>query len=445
MATVNFHLSQRGGAIKREILLRFSWGNGNALRAKSGVFVYAEYWSDKKQAFKTTPLTPPAVQKDCKVQLKRLSDLKGAIIIASTEQNGFTKDWLTNIIDRTNNPSKYTPQAGNDFFTAFERFQLAHKIADARKRNFWVLFRALKRFEVYSKNPLNLDLLNGETLAAFEDFLRKEHTFFTRDEETGRYTCLPKYADLYAQFPETRTPQPRGTNTINDLLGKFRTFCKWATKQGLTTNTPFAGYKVEECNYSTPIYLSLEERRTLEKTDLSSFPALAIQRDIFIFQSLIGCRVSDLYALTRKNIVRGAVEYIAEKTVKENPNVIRVPLTPTATAILERYKDFPGPALFPFFSQQKYNVAIKKACRLAGLDRVVTWLNPTTGKAEQRFLWEVVSSHTARKNFVGNLYRQVRDPALIAPLSGHKPVSKAFARYRAIDEDMKAETVKLLD
>ncbi len=44
--------------------------------------------------------------------------------------------------------------------------------------------------------------------------------------------------------------------------------------------------------------------------DLSENPALAVQRDIFVFQCLIGCRVSDLMRMTDNSVIDGAVEYI---------------------------------------------------------------------------------------------------------------------------------------
>ena len=101
--------------------------------------------------------------------------------------------------------------------------------------------------------------------------------------------------------------------------------------------------------------------------------------------------------------------------------------------------------LFPFISSQKYNVAIKKVFKTCGVNRMVTILNPTTGKEEKRPLDEIASSHLARRTFIGNLYKKVKDPNLVGSLSGHKEGSKAFARYRDIDEDMKKELVSLLD
>ncbi len=76
---------------------------------------------------------------------------------------------------------------------------------------------------------------------------------------------------------------------------------------------------------------------------------------------------------------------------------------------------------------------------------MVTVLNLTTGAEEKRPINEIASSHLARRTFISNLYKKVKDPNLVSSLSGHKEGSKAFARYRDIDEDMKKELVNLLD
>lgn len=88
---------------------------------------------------------------------------------------------------------------------------------------------------------------------------------------------------------------------------------------------------------------------------------------------------------------------------------------------------------------------IKRILKHVGINRMVLTLNPKTREDEVRPLWEVATSHTARKTFIGNLYKQVKDPNLIASMSGHTEGSRAFARYRKIDDDMKKELVNLLD
>ena len=57
----------------------------------------------------------------------------------------------------------------------------------------------------------------------------------------------------------------------------------------------------------------------------------------------------------------------------------------------------------------------------------------------------MASSHIARRTFIGNLYKKVKDPNLVGALSGYVEGSKAFARYRDIDEDIKKDLVSLLD
>ena len=151
--------------------------------------------------------------------------------------------------------------------------------------------------------------------------------------------------------------------------------------------------------------------------------------------------------MTPDSIINRAIEHMPQKTAGERPQVVRVPLNSRALALVEKYEGRDGlnGKLFPFISSQKYNVAIKKVFKTCGVNRMVTILNPTTGKEEKRPLDEIASSHLARRTFIGNLYKKVKDPNLVGSLSGHSEGSRAFARYRDIDEDMKKELVSLLD
>ena len=76
---------------------------------------------------------------------------------------------------------------------------------------------------------------------------------------------------------------------------------------------------------------------------------------------------------------------------------------------------------------------------------MVTVRNPVTGADEQKPINEIASSHMARRTFIGNLYKKVKDPSLVASLSGHTDGSRAFARYREIDMEMNRELVEMID
>lgn len=359
---------------------------------------------------------------------------------AAPIKEGLTSEWLELEIDKRLHPERYIVEEHRQtFFEAYEEFVEKRKLSDWRVRAIRVVIRALRRYELYARRTvdsrfvLDFDTVTPLVLRDFEEFLRNEHTF------------CGQYPDIYEAVPESRTPQPRGQNTINGILTKLRTFFIWANDVGKTTNNPFRNYAVEECVYGTPFYISIDERNKIYRTNLARHPQLATQRDIFVFQCLIGCRVGDLYKLTRDNLIGGAVEYIPRKTKDGHPVTVRVPINRTAREILTRYADWSGPGLFPLIAEQQYNRAIKRIFLAAGLRRKVTILNPLTREPEQRPIWEVASSHLARRAFVGNLYKQVKDPNLVGALSGHKEGSRAFARYRDIDEEMKTELVKMLE
>ncbi len=447
-----------------EILLRLIVGKVNGktvtIRAKSRIFVNPERWDVKESAIQTDIRTTKimSAQKRKEVEEEKqvlqetsdnlsalISEIKSKFLATPVEQ--ITKEWLEDVIDRYRFPDKYEVKAEKPaFFTTFDLFLNKHKLSEVRKKNFRVIYRALQRFEMWNKTTLDLDTITQETLRDFEEFLRVESSYFAQDEQSKKWSCInEEYKAVYEAYPETRTPQARGQNTINDIFTKLRTFYLWCIDNGKTTNNPFRHYKIEECVYGTPYYITIEERNQLYNADLSARPQLAIQRDIFVFQCLVGCRVGDLYHFTKANVINGAIEYIARKTRDNRAITVRVPLNTIAKEILERYADYEGKTLLPFISEQKYNKAIKEAFKLAGITRIVTVRNPTTGEEEQRPINEIASSHLARRCFVGNLYKQVKDPNLVGVLSGHKQGSKAFTRYREIDEQMKQDLVKLLE
>ena len=94
-----------------------------------------------------------------------------------------------------------------------------------------------------------------------------------------------------------------------------------------SNNDAFERYGCKVPIYGDPFYLTLEERDKVYYADLSELGEnYAVYRDIFMFQCLPGCRVSDLNRLTKANIIDGCVEYIPQKTKHENAKTVRVPL-----------------------------------------------------------------------------------------------------------------------
>lgn len=447
MATITLSLSSKidKASKKSEILIRFVGGREHIFLCKSGLFVAPTRWNNKEGKV----IIPRIATKEQVELLKLQSDLNSlsnSIVDAfvSVDRSSVNKDWLKSHVQMFHFPESYSEDDtsnSHSFMEVFNDFVSKRKLSNVRKNNFRVIGRALQRFELYmisvidKKFEMTFNSINNETLLSLDNFLRNEHELYQS----------PKYKIIYETFPEKRTPKPRGQNTINDIHTRIRTFFNWAIDNGYIINNPYRNFKIEECVYGSPIYLTNEERNQIFMKDLSHRPQLSVQRDIFIFQCLIGCRVSDLYRLKKSNVINEAIEYIPRKTKDGRPITVRVPLNETAKSILKRYESIEDSKLLPFISEQKYNAAIKQAFKTAGVTRIVTVVDPTTREEVKRPINEVASSHMARRTFVGNLYKKVKDPNLVGSLSGHKEGSKAFARYRDIDEDMKKQLVSLLD
>lgn len=300
--------------------------------------------------------------------------------------------------------------------------------------------RKLQHFERFQREIMRRRGYAMRLDAITADDLREFHKYLVN--EAGYYEHYPQ---IFDDIEERFKPRQLTENSINTIFRRIRTVVNWCLMHNITTNDPFATFEMPKVLDSPPFYLTLEERDNVYYADLSNeTPSTQVYRDIFMFHCLIGCRVGDLEKMARANIVDGAVEYIAEKTKNHKPRTIRVPLNDKAKAILAKYSDLET-RLLPKINQNIYNRQIKKILKLLGIDRMVTVIDNKTREPIQKPICDIATSHTARKTFIGNLYKKVKDPNLVASLSGHTDGSRAFARYREIDNEMKRELVKLID
>jgi len=402
---------------------------------KTEISINPEYWDSKKGTIKAKVTMHPLEKANIVLELRNWRDwIERAYSYMHDKGIMYTSENLAYEVDKLRSPGKYTNDNYSNFFTLYDKWSNEAKVSRHRKQAYATTRGCLFRFERYCKDKdntflLSLDRLTPDVLIAFEAFLFDE------------CEICSNYPDWYLD----EKIEPRGQNTISGILKILRAFVNWSIKNEHTSNYAFKKFKIPEELYGTPYFLTIEERNKLHELDLSYKPSLAIQRDIFIFQSLICCRVSDLLRLNKNSVVNDAIEYLAIKTIDKKPVTIRVPLTTTAKEIIEKYKDIEGEKLLPFISEQKYNLAIKEAFKEAKLDRIVTILDPLTRTPVQKPLHEIASSHLARRTFIGNLYNKVKDPDLISSLSGHAEGSRAFKRYRVIEENVKKELIDLLE
>ena len=390
---------------------------GIQLFHKSEITVSPDRWDDRQQKIKARVVID---ERERNIFDNAVADRKKIIKdIYQQEGKTLTSDVLETEIEKRLHPERY-PVSKLTFFEVYDKFLSENTVAFSTLKKRRTIKEAFCRFEASGNAQLNLNTMTADTLKSFERFLK---------HESGQDGNLPE----------------RSINTIGGFMRYARTFIYWCINNGYTTNNPFNRYKVPVEKYGTPFYLTVAERNELYHFDLSNHPALARQRDVFIFQCVIGCRIGDLQKFTKDNVINGAIQYVAEKTKGEEPKTIRVPLNSIATEILAKYAGLEGNRLLPLIQPQKHNEELKRIFTMVGITRKVTVLNKLTRTEEVRPLNELASSHLARRTFCANLYKMVKDPNLVGALSGHSEGSKAFARYRDIDEADKVELVKMLE
>ena len=387
---------------------------GLDIKCASELQINPNHWSQERQGYKSrVALVDDDARNFFDASVKELTG-----IITREYYIGADSDWLKRLIFAYHHPNAYQMGSGTVVSRSFvvwaERYLQSKHFDRHQECNTRCLIAKVSRFERSKGNgfTMNIGSMTADDLREFESFLLSEYDI--------------------------------SLNTISTNMTLFRTVCNWVRKQGVTTNDPFFGYEMPKALYGTPFFLTVQERDQVLSFDLSDDAELAEYRDMFVFQCMVGCRHGDLVTFTPKNIIDGVLEYIPIKTKGKSGAVVRVPLVPKAMAIVDGYCHGEDAPLFPRGYNSKYNEAIRCILKRAGVNRVVTVINPKTRKEEKKPICDVATSHLARRTFIGNLYRQVKDPNLVASMSGHANGSVAFQRYRAIDDDMKKSLVALI-
>jgi len=299
------------------------------------------------------------------------------------------------------------------FWQTFDRYIEVSDVAPLSRKQIKSTCSHFKAFETSKRLNLTFDTINGETVTAFEKWLKNG---------------------------------TRGQNHVSGVLTRLKRFFIWAIKDQkqrnaeITIQNPFSDFTITPAVYGTPIILEKSERDLLYNLIIEN-ERLQKVRDIFVFQCYCGARISDLLNLKKTNIQNGVLKFTPQKTSKETMKEVEVPLNQKAIDILKRYNNADG-YLLPHLSDVEINRSLKPLFREAKLNRPVQHLNPKTGNIEYLPLDEVATTHLARRTFAGLMYKAGEKNEVIASMTGHSENSTSFLRYRKVDLDQKKKAIK---
>ena len=235
-------------------------------------------------------------------------------------------------------------------------------------------------------------------------------TWLTENQSSNRESAR-RYKQVVAHLDAFRPNWPVLTLTRADLAS----YLTYAADLGLVDSTTVKHIKfLRECfrlaGLAVPTWLKMQVRygrspalQAAELRQLLALPlfeqdALEQERDLFLFQTLLLLRDSDLRQLRPHHVNEmdlpgaGRVLVMSLRQVKTGDEV-RLPLPPLAAAIWLKYE-----GQLPMKVQQYRNRHMKQLMERAKLTRPFVRVRYQQGEATEEVvpLWQVVTTHTAR-------------------------------------------------
>ncbi|SBV90865.1 conserved hypothetical protein [uncultured Dysgonomonas sp.] len=176
---------------------------------------------------------------------------------------------------------------------------------------------------------------------------------------------------------------------------------------------PFKNYKVSKLSRETP-------KRSITKSDVEAILSYRTEHeytifaiDLFLFTYLMGgINFVDIAYLTRDNIIDDRLIYSRRKTSK----LIKLPLQDKAIELIDKYRQFDNPYLFPIFSKF-HKTDQQKANRV---HKVITKVNKyLKAVGEELGLPIDLTTYVARHTYATVLKRSGVNTSIISESLGH--------------------------
>lgn len=394
MVHLKFILRNKSGELPQTIYVTARFGRNDKLMYALPVKCEPVYWDEVRERVKGSMYC--SYSSEVNDVLESISNIfrKHTVDVAKTG-GSITKESIKELFDVHFGKRKKT----DDFHSFFEAYieECDHRISTMRK---------------------------GQTLA-YKTKREYARTFY--------YICqYEKNRKVYLNFEDVTQSMITdwvgfmqdlnlSANTIAHKVMTLKATMRAAVERGLTDNQKWTFFRNSTEN-TDAVALTEEELVKLKELDLSKRPHLDRVRDLFLAGCWTGLRFSDVTRIKKENIKDGVITIRQIKTGA----YVAIPVHPVFVEIWEKY----GGALPHPISNQKFNKYIKEVCKIACINDTFIKSMTKGGRMETRKCekWEVVSSHTARRTFATNLYKNGFPSISIMQITGHK-TEAAFMRY----------------
>ena len=413
MATVTAFIRTMKADKNKSVNVRFRLRDGRdyQLFHKSELSVIPERWDEKQQKIKARCIIN---ELERKIFDTNVNDRKALIkSIYLSKGKTLTSDLLDSEIDKTLHPENY--ELKPEITTVFQFIEKFIKEAPNRKDK--------STGRLLTSNNIQQYKATEKHLKDFAVSKRKKDFEFSEIDQS--------FYDGYVAFLQKKSFTQ---NSVGKHIRVLKLMLNEATTQGYNTNNYYGSFHVFTEDIDN-IYLNETELQKLKDADFSKTPYLDRVRDWFLLLAWTGSRFSDMEKVAKTDIKDGFITFRQQKTKAK----VVIPLHRIAMEILEKY-DFNLPEVI---SNQRFNEYIKEACKIAEINAMETMTRTVGGKlvTEKFEKWEHVTSHTGRRSFATNMYKNGLPSLMIMSVTGHK-TEKSFLKYIKIKPDEHAEMMK---
>ncbi len=403
MASATFVLKDPNGEKETAVFLLFYF-KGERLKYSINEKILPELWDKKAQRAKEGRKFPGYSEFNTKLDTISYRARNAFRKFENDKARIPTKGEFKEVLDREFGRGNEIEV--KDLFAFIEKFierarlrvnvKTGKAISEATIHVYEVTLRLLKDFKRYTSRRVDFDTIDLEFYDTFMEYMIEQKGF--------------------------------SNNTLGKHIKTLKVFLSDAQERGIVVNMAYKSRRFRVLTENTDsIYLTEAELQELEQLDLSTDLKLDRARDLFLIGCWTGLRFSDFSILSQENIVG---DFIEMKTQKTGETVV-IPIHKVVKDIFTKYKTEQGYSWPEPVSNVSMNSYLKTLGEMVEGLHETTPIGITKGgtyAVTNYKKYDLITTHTARRSFATNLYKDGVSALTIMKITGHR-TEKAFLRY----------------
>ncbi|WP_339837278.1 tyrosine-type recombinase/integrase [uncultured Flavobacterium sp.] len=415
-----FHL--RKGTKKSTINFEFRNGTQLKFRASTGFVINSEKdWDLNKQKMKLLCSTLNA-----KLINSKLSEFDNLLndLLYKENENDIGIEAIKTIFNEVFGFKEATkPKKQNMLFRD-------DTIKNDNEKDFITYYEWFLIFYAKNNSPYSKRVLTKGTITTLKNSLSNLKKYMkSRNLKTLYFDDINRI--FYNDFIIFLNDKNYTKNYVGTVIQKIKTVMGYALDEGMHTNLEFKkSYFSKVSEVINHPYLDLNELKAIEKLEFVD-KEMDVARDVFLVGCFTGLRIGDLLSFIKNPnfaIVEGNrfIQLKQSKTAKQ----VYIPLKSNVKKIMEKYDG----NLPDYLHQNIINKHLKSICKRAKITEKYQYTRTEGGVEvihdEPKF--KFISTHTARRSFCTNAFKEGIPVHDIMAISGHK-TERIFLDYIKVD------------